>query len=135
MRVWDVRRAVDYLYTRDDVRSVSLHATGSPLSGMEALIAAATDGRIAEVQIDKLLISYRLHEDFGENANLVIPGILKCADVADIAAMIAPRALEIKEFITADDKSPSTSEIAAAFERCVYVYDLLGAKDLVKLPS
>jgi len=134
MQVWDVRRAVDYLCTRDDVRSVSLRAVGSPLSGIVALIATATDGRIAEIQIDKLLLSYRLQEDFGANGNLVIPGILKCADVADIAAMIAPRKLEVKEFITADGKSPSDCEIADAFERCICVYNLFGATNLVKLP-
>ena len=139
MQAWDVRRAVDYLYTRDDVRSVSLRATGSPLCGIVALIAAATDGRIAEVQIDKLLLSYRLQEDFGgnsgANADLIIPGILKCADVADIAAMIAPRTLDIGQFVTADGRSPSASEIADAFERCNYVYELLGAGSSVRLPS
>jgi len=135
MQAWDVRRAVDYLCTRDDVRSVSLRATGSPLSGIVALIAAATDVRIAETQIDKLLLSYRLQEDFGKNGNLVFPGILKYADVADIAAMVAPRTLEVKEFITADDKSPSASEIASAFERCEHIYSLLGANNQLKLPS
>ena len=134
MQAWDVRRAVDYLYTRDGVRSVSLCATGSPLCGVVALIAAATDGRIAKVRIDKLLLSYRLQEDFGQNADLVIPGILKCADVADIAAMIAPRALEIGEFVTADGRLPSASEIAAAFKRCTDVYDLLGVDNLLELP-
>jgi cephalosporin-C deacetylase-like acetyl esterase len=134
MQAWDVRRAVDYLYTRNDVRSVSLRSAGSPLCGVIALIAAATDGRITAAQIDRLLLSYRLQEDFGGNADLVIPGILGCADVADIAAMIAPRALEIGEFITADGRSPSASEIVAAFKRCMDVYDLLGAGNSVKLP-
>lgn len=135
MQVWDVRRAVNYLRTREDVRAVSLRSTGSPLSGIVALIAAATDSRIAEAQIDKLLLSYRLQEDFGQNGNLVIPGILKCADVADIAAMIAPRQLAIKEFINADNTSPSAGEIADAFERCMCVYNLFGAKDLIEFPS
>lgn len=138
MQAWDIRRAVDYLHTRDDIRSVSLRATGSPLCGIVALIAAATDGRIAEVHIDKLLLSYRLQEDFGgdspENANLVIPGILKCADVADIAAMIAPRVLEIAEFVSARGESASAGEISAAFKRCITVYDLLGKGDSIKLP-
>jgi hypothetical protein len=138
MQAWDVRRAVDYLHTRDDVRSVSLRATGSPLCGIVALIAAATDGRIAEVRIDRSLLSYRLQEDFGgdsgANADLIIPGILKCADIADIAAMIAPRALEIVEFVTADGKSPSAGEIVDAFRRCADVYDLLNANSLVTLP-
>jgi cephalosporin-C deacetylase-like acetyl esterase len=133
MQAWDVRRAVDYLHTRDDVRSVSLRATGSPLCGIVALIAAATDGRITEVRIDKLLLSYRLQEHFAGNAELVIPGILKSADVADIAAMVAPRALEISEFVTADGTSPSASEIAAAFKRCTDVYALLKAGDSVRL--
>ena len=138
MQAWDIRRAVDYLCTRDDVRSVSLRSAGSPLSGIVALIAAATDGRIAEVQIDKLLISYRLQEDFGgdsgANANLIIPGILKCADIADLAAMIAPRALKIGEFMRADGKAPSDSEISAAFQRCRDIYSLLKADNLLELP-
>jgi hypothetical protein len=79
-----------------------------------------------------------LQEDFGgdsgANADLVIPGILKCADIADIAAMVAPRAIEIGEFITADGRSSSTSEIAAAFRRCTDVYDLLESSNSVKLP-
>jgi len=135
MQAWDVRCAVDYLCGRDDVRSISLRAIGSPLSGIVALIAAATDGRISEVQIDKLLLSYRMQEDFGGNGNLVIPGILKYVDVADIAAMIAPRPMEIKEFISADDKQPLSCEITAAFERCAYIYSLLSAKENLKFPS
>jgi cephalosporin-C deacetylase-like acetyl esterase len=134
MQAWDVRRAVDYLCSRADVRSVSLGATGSPLSGIVALIAAATDGRISEMQIDKLLLSYRRQEDFGGKGNLVIPSILKYADVADIAAMIAPRKLEIKEFIAADDKPPSADEIASTFERCMHIYSLLKANENLKLP-
>jgi len=139
MQAWDIRRAVDYLYTRDDVRSVSLRATGSPLCGIVALIAAATDGRIVEVQIEKLLLSYRLQEDFGgdspENANLVIPGILKCADVADIAAMIAPRALEIHDFAAAKGEQVSDDEISTAFKRCADIYDLLGSAISLRLSS
>ncbi len=135
MQAWDVRRAVDYLDTRDDIRAVSLRAVENPLSGIVALIAAATDGRIAEVHIDKLLLSYRLQRDFGKNGNLVIPGILKHADVVDIAAMIAPRALFVKEFITADDESPSDDEMTAAFERCVHIYALFLANELLELPS
>jgi cephalosporin-C deacetylase-like acetyl esterase len=138
MQAWDVRRAVDYLCTRDDVRSVSLRSFGSPLSGIVALIAGATDGRFAEVQIDKLLVSYRLQEDFGgdsgANANLIIPGILKCADIADLAAMIAPGKLEIREFVRADGKTPSVDEIVDAFQRCRDIYDLLKAGNSLKLP-
>jgi hypothetical protein len=138
MQAWDVRRAVDYLYTRDDVRSVSLRSAGSPLFGIVALIAAATDGRIAEVQIDKLLVSYRLQEDFGgdsgANANLIIPGILKCADIADLATMIAPRKLEIREFVRADSKTPTVDEIVAAFQRCRDIYSLLKADSFLELP-
>ena len=139
MQAWDIRRAVDYLHTRDDVRSVSLRATGSPLCGVVALIAAATDGRIVEAQIERLLISYRLQEDFGgdssENSNLVIPGILKCADVADIAAMIAPRALEIHEFVAASGNQVSAAEISTAFKRCSDIYELLGSSISLRLPS
>ena len=131
MQAYDIRRAVDYLCTRDDVGAISLRATGSPLCGIVALIAAATDGRIAEVQIEQLLLSYRLQEDFGgdsgANANLVIPGILKCADIADIAAMIAPRPLKISRFVNSDNTPPDANEIMDAFKRCRDVYNLAGS--------
>ncbi|MBM3212470.1 hypothetical protein FJZ33_09630, partial [Candidatus Poribacteria bacterium] len=104
MQSWDIRRTVDYLQTRDNIKSISLKALHSPLNGVVALIAAATDGRIKETYIDKMLVSYRTQEDFGGdsgvNANLIIPGILNCADVADIGAMVAPRNLTIGEFVT-----------------------------------
>ncbi len=64
----------------------------------------------------------------------VIPGILKCADVADMAAMIAPRPLTISKFVAAGDSSVSADEILVAFKRCTDVYSLLGSGDLIKLP-
>ena len=93
-------------------------------------------GRMTE---SDFLLSYRLQEDFGgdspENANLVIPGILKCADVADIAAMIAPRALEIHEFVAAKGEQVSADEISTAFKRCADIYDLLGSAISLRLSS
>lgn len=137
MQAWDIRRTVDYLYTRDDVADVSPRAIGSLLSGIVALIAAALDGRIAEIQIDKLLISYRLQEDFGgdsgENTDLIIPNILKCADIADIAAMIAPRKLTIGEFVRSDGTSSSGEEVGNLFGRCQYIYDLLNADSSITI--
>jgi hypothetical protein len=48
--------------------------------------------------------------------------------------MIAPRKLEIREFVKADGETPSVDEIVDAFKRCRDIYSLLKADSLLELP-
>ncbi len=136
MQAWDICRTLDYLNTRDDIKSISLRSLRSPLSGIVALIAAATDGSIKEAYIDKLLLSYKMQEDFGgdsgSDANLIIPNILKYVDISDIAAMIAPRKLHIGEFVTSTGTKPSVDEVKDKFKRCLDIYNLLNVATQLK---
>lgn len=133
MRAWDVRRAADYLLGRPDIASVGIGVHGGLFAGLTGLLAAATDPRLAPVSIETLLASYKGQEDFGELAGdgqlAIVPGILKLADIEDLLALVAPRALTVGRFVTALGE-PTVADPA----RCREVYRVLGASGALELP-
>ena len=114
MAVCDIRTAIDYLATRKDCSIESLRVVGRGRSaGFAALLAAALDQRIAECVADLT------HSDFtlGKHAPC-IPRILRHGDVGEIAALVAPRKLDLVNV------NPRT-----ALSPCRRAYALLGAAD------
>lgn len=95
-RCWDGMRAVDYLQTRDDVQKGSLGCTGNSGGGTTCLWLSAIDERITVAVPSCYFCSFK-HSIFSLyhcDCNYV-PGILRLAEMGDIAAMIAPRPLRI----------------------------------------
>ena len=98
LRVDDVLRAADWLLARPDAdgTNVSLYGTG-PM-GVVALHAAALDSRISRVVVENSLVTWRaivdqpLHRNAAE---VVVPGVLRKYDLADLVASIAPRPVAI----------------------------------------
>jgi cephalosporin-C deacetylase-like acetyl esterase len=94
IRADDALRALDWLRARSDVDASRLTIYGNGALGMAALDAAVLDTRIARVVEENSLSSYRsivdvpLHRNVSE---VVIPGVLRQFDVADLLRALAPR--------------------------------------------
>lgn len=128
MRVWDVMRAIDYLETREEVDSSSIGVMGISGGGMTSLFSAALDERIKAAVVSGYLNTFKdsILSIYHCECNYV-PGILKYAEMYDIASLIAPRALLV-ESGTKDNIFPiKATEFAISKVR--KVYELLGVPE------
>jgi dienelactone hydrolase len=128
MRVWDVMRTVDYIATRHEETTGKIGCIGLSGGGTTTLYAAAVDPRITAAVVSGAFSSFRssimstIHCDCN-----YLPGILQYAEMADLAALIAPRSLLI-EAGTQDPIFP-VDEVRIASEQVARVYTLLGVPD------
>jgi cephalosporin-C deacetylase-like acetyl esterase len=102
MRVDDIIRAIDWLAARPEVDPASITVYGKGGMGVALLHAAALDGRITRVVVEDTPGSYRaildepLHRDAPE---IVVPGVLRHYDIADLIKAIAPRSVTVLEHL------------------------------------
>jgi dienelactone hydrolase len=93
-RVWDVLRGVEYLRARPEVDAGRVYVWGEEAAALLALHAAALDEAIAGAACIGLPASYRAPSD-GRDVELadwlVVPGLLRIADVPVLQALVAPR--------------------------------------------
>ncbi|HET9914851.1 MAG TPA: alpha/beta hydrolase family protein [Anaerolineales bacterium] len=90
-RVWDGMCAATWLLSRKDVTG-GLGCTGHSGGGTTALFLSALDERIAAVVVSGYFNSFRGSILAMEHCECnYVPGILKLAEMGDIAALIAPR--------------------------------------------
>ncbi len=89
----DLRCALDYLVSRPEVAASRIGACGLSTGGMMTLFLAATDRRVQCATISGTLTSYRSYALRIETTcgSQVPHGILRYADLADVACLIAPR--------------------------------------------
>jgi len=133
MHAWDAIRCVDYLKSRSDVRGIHLIGRGSPAAAMAALLAAALDRRVASLSVDALPATLRLPIEDREMDQVYLPNLLELTDVAEIAAMIAPRPLSVGKLL-ADGLEPLPADVAPqAFDLALRTYGLLGAPEALSL--
>ena len=90
-RIWDGMCAATYLLSRPDVTD-ELGCTGHSGGGTTALWLSALDERITTVLVSGYFNSFRGSILAMEHCECnYVPGILKLAEMGDIAALIAPR--------------------------------------------
>lgn len=125
MRVWDVMRTIDYIAQRPEAIGPGVGCVGLSGGGTTTLYAAAVDPRITVAVLSGAFSSFRssimstIHCDCN-----YIPGILQYAEMADLAGLLAPRALLI-EAGTRDPIFP-VEEVRLANRQVARVYALLG---------
>lgn len=126
LRVWDVMRTLDYITSRAEPLVNGVGCIGLSGGGTTTLYSAALDKRISVAVISGAFgdfhssIMTTIHCDCN-----YIPGILQDADMADIAALIAPRPLLVENG-TEDPIFPVAKTIAAC-EQVNRAYTLLNA--------
>ena len=91
--VQDGMRAVDYLLTRPEVDPARIGVAGIGVGGAQALYIAALDDRVQAAVVASYLGRYLVDSLDQERCTCNdIPGILRYAEMGDVAALIAPRA-------------------------------------------
>jgi dienelactone hydrolase len=122
--VQDGMRAVDYLLTRPEVDRGRIGATGIGAGGAATMYLAALDDRVQVAFVNSYLGKYvitSLDEDHCPCND--IPGILRHAEMGDVAALIAPRPVMFVNGRSDPATNPSARE---SFAVAQHVYRLLG---------
>ncbi len=122
--VQDGMRAIDYLLTRPEVDPGRIGATGIGAGGALTMYTAALDDRVHVALVNSYLGKYVVTcLDEKHCPCNDIPGILRYAEMGDVAALIAPRPVMFVNGL----RDPATSHAAReSFAIVRHVYWLLG---------
>ncbi|MEM4688549.1 MAG: acetylxylan esterase [Thermofilaceae archaeon] len=123
-RVFDVLRAVDYLYRARGFNEV--HLFGEREAGLPALFAAALDERVRSVRTLSVPSTLSSASGFSLPPSLFPPDLLKYADVPQVAAMVAPRPLAVENPLDPHLRPLRREEAEEIFEFTRRVYEALG---------
>ncbi len=107
MQVYDVLRSFDHLVSRSNVDATKIGVRGVGGGGVLAMYAGALEPAIAWVESTNALVSYMALARAATHSgpiDLVVPGVLKNFDLPDLAGLIAPRTLHIRNARAADGK-------------------------------
>lgn len=134
VEMWNASRAVDLLQSRPEVRADAIGAMGCSGGGATTWWLGAGDDRVKAVAPNSATGTLAAHL-----ADRTVDGHCDCMyhvntyewDLADVGALIAPRAL----LISSPDRDGiySIASIRECYSRIRQVYDLLGVPDQVDL--
>jgi cephalosporin-C deacetylase-like acetyl esterase len=129
MRAEDIWRGVDLLANRPEVDTARIYGFGVGGGALALLHEAVFDGRIKELTLDDMLVSYesvvthRLHANMYES---IVPGALKAYDLADLVAAVAPRPVWIVDAVDPLGKRVSTDGVRKEYARPTDAFKTLG---------
>ena len=96
-RVWDAMRSIDYLATRPEVEADRLAVMGISGGGATSFFTAALDHRVKAAVVSGYFCTFR--DSIFSIQHCIdnyIPGILRYAEMYDVAGLIAPRSLFVE---------------------------------------
>jgi len=131
LNVWDAQRCLDYLQSRPEVDGKRLGCVGLSYGGTVTLFTAALDERVRAAVISCYLNAYGSYGLTLGNfcGSQTVPGLLKYGEMADVAALIAPRPLLV-EMGRRDDGFP-IEDSRRAYRRVERAYRVLGAQERI----
>ncbi len=131
-RVWDVRRVIDYLETRDDFSAEKVGIVGTSGGGTAAYYAACIDDRIEVAMPGCSVCSF--YGSIGTKHHCAcnyLPGAAKYFDMGDLATLICPKKLVIVAGI--HDPLFPYADVKKAYETIRKIYAEKGFSDNVAL--
>lgn len=131
-RIYDVARALDLIATLPELDSSRIGIMGNSGGGTVALWSGALLERIAFVLASCSLCTFRdsLMSVY-HCADNYVPGVLRIAEMADVAGLVAPRPL--LAVTGSDDPIFPLAGVRACFERLSGIYLAHGAEDRLSL--
>jgi cephalosporin-C deacetylase-like acetyl esterase len=131
-RVWDVMRAVDFLTTHPNVDASRIACMGHSGGGTVTLFAVALEPRIQVAVVNAAFCAWgQSIYGTGHCPCNYVPDLLRYADCADLAALIAPRPLLINT--GTDDPIFPLDGVYAAFMTTSAAYAQLGHSEQCEL--
>jgi len=129
LNIWDIKRCVDYLETREEVDPGRIGMMGLSYGGTMTALTAAIEPRIKAADVSGYINSFR---GFGlERGNFcgsqVFPEVFKYFDTHDIAGLIAPRPLLVEMAIY--DDCFRIEDLLKGYEGVKRIYEAAGAGD------
>jgi len=127
--LWDLRCALDVLAQHELVDPARLGCAGWSYGGTLSLLLAALDERVQAAVVSCFFSSWRAAHAVPWNmcGNQVLWGMLGSIEHADVAALVAPRALCCEN--AADDDLFPADVARAEWEKVRRVYEHLGVVD------
>jgi cephalosporin-C deacetylase-like acetyl esterase len=133
MQVYDNRRAVDYLLTRQEVDADRLGVTGSSGGGNQTMYAGALDERFKAVVPVCSVGNYQAYLQAACCVCEVLPGALRFTEEGDVLGLVAPRALMVVS-ATKDSFQFSVTEADKSLNRAKAIFKLYNADKKVTHP-
>jgi len=130
IRVWDARRALDYLVSRREVDADRIGVMGISGGGTTTLFSAAVEPRFRAAFVSGFLCTFR--DSIMAMPHCVdnfVPGIVRWGEMYDVAALIAPRPL-FAESGTNDGIFP-VDAARFAVDRARRAWDVLGVPEQI----
>jgi cephalosporin-C deacetylase-like acetyl esterase len=126
---WDVLRCIDALCARDDVEARNLALIGTEAGGLAAICGGALDERARSVVTFAMLGSFASPSPpQGHRMATYVPFILDVADVAHLAALLAPRRLVVARPVDAQNETLNAETAAQMFDFTEHTYRWYEAK-------
>ncbi len=129
LNVFDLMRCIDYLVTRPEVDAGRIGCLGLSYGGTLTLFASALDTRIRAAIVSGYLGT--LYEQTfirGDTCGQqVVPGLLHWGELADVACLIAPRALLVES--GTEDESFGIDAAREAFGHVQRLYRVAGVAE------
>lgn len=136
-RVYDVIRAIDYLETRKEVDPKRVGVMGISGGGTITFFSSAVEKRVKVAVVSGYFNTFKDSiMSIPHCIDNYIPGILKYAEMYDIAGLIAPRALFIES--GANDNIFPIQATKSAFQRAKRIYKVFKAEakiDMEEFPK
>jgi dienelactone hydrolase len=131
-RVYDAMRSLDYLSTRSEIDMNRIGVMGISGGGTTTFYSAAIDERFKAAVVSGYFNTFRDSIlSINHCIDNYIPGVLKYAEMYDIAGLIAPRAMFV-ESGTEDTIFPIDAT-RFAFDRAQEIFRTFGAEDRLGL--
>ena len=131
-RVYDTMRTIDWIATRPELDAARVGCLGCSGGGTCTLFTAALDTRVRAALVSSSLNTFR--DSIMSVSHCIdnyVPGILNWAEMYDVAALVAPRALFAEGGL--DDDIFPIAATRASFDRVKKVYEMFGAGDRTEL--
>lgn len=129
LNLWDDMTAIDYLCTRPEVDKSRIGCLGLSLGGTRSMYLAALDGRIKVAMISGYLNTFKTYAIKMANTcgSQTPPGLLRYAEMADVAGLICPKPLLIESGVK--DEGFSIKDADESYAHLKRIYEVAGVPE------
>jgi len=127
--IYDLQRSIDFLVAQPEYSTYRLILWGEGMrEGMMALYADAVDSRVQTVVATHGLITFQdiVNTPGPVDFDYYLPGILRYADVSQVAAAAAPRRVIVSSPVSMNGAAAADAAVQQAYSWAKSVYQLLG---------